>query len=332
MMKRFACSLVIAVAGSACGGGDRPSVDVNSASLCREIAEVVCYNLYSCCTEGEIEDFLGVDEPQVQEDCRDDAEILCERATATVRWSEENGRVQLNAASFKVCLEAILAPADTCVVVAPVAPWTEACLEDVWTGLVAAGGECLFDYECAEERSFCAANRTCRPPSSEGESCVAANCAVGLFCGGGVCEPLLDLGSPCSASFQCAEGLFCAPGSGMCEQRRGLDESCTSSSACVAGTTCLPGTCAAGNSCFDNTDCSTTCENDGSFCFFDSDCSIGTCSQSLFQCFSDFDCTGGTDLCEFPFQCLPAICEGDPRCVENNTAFDYCEDAVGILF
>ncbi len=327
-MKRFAWA-VVAVGVSACGGGGGgPSVDVSEEDLCTAVAEVACYDLYSCCTEGEIEDFLGVREPLTEEQCREDARILCERGTASAMWSAENDRLELNAAVLEDCLRAIIAPDDTCVVVASQAPWAMACVGSAWTGLVASGGSCFYDYECAQPRSTCGADRTCKPPASQGQECYAVQCAEGLYCDGSICQALRVEGSNCTGSYQCVEETFCDFNTGRCTAPAAIGAPCHDYNGCVPGASCLPGSCPDGNSCFVDADCSSVCESSGFFCFDDSDCGIGTCSVSGFSCYSNFDCNGGTDVCDFPYQCLPATCQGDSVCVENYSSFDYCEDAL----
>ena len=92
----------------ACGGG--VSVSTNASNVCSEIAEVACHNVYKCCSEGEIEDFLGVDEPRTEPQCKEDVRRTCERNIAKLDAAIEEKRVRFDSDLMNNCLEAIVAP------------------------------------------------------------------------------------------------------------------------------------------------------------------------------------------------------------------------------
>ena len=159
-MKSFLMLATLVMVGC---GDDGVSVSANAGNVCDEIAKVACHNLYQCCTEGEIEDFLEVNEPRTEDQCREDVQRLCTRATNTLAFSIEEKRVRFDSDVMNNCLEALVAPEGTCATVASKLPWTEACMNSAWIGTVAPEGECLFAHDCAGgEDAFCAPNQKCQ--------------------------------------------------------------------------------------------------------------------------------------------------------------------------
>src|SRR4051812_28901240 len=134
-MRVFAMCVVIA---AGCGGSDgngRPSVKTTEDNACSEEARVACYNMYSCCSEGEIEQRLRVTDPRTEDECISDVERLCERSLARIEFSRHNNRVRFDAAALNSCLSAIEAPADTCATISTALPWVAACMTSAWTGI-----------------------------------------------------------------------------------------------------------------------------------------------------------------------------------------------------
>ena len=330
MRSRLAC---VAVGMAACSGGGAPDVDSNASNVCDEIAEVACYNMYRCCAEGEIESFLGVSEPRTYDECRQDMQRLCERGLGILEWSIDEGRASFDASIMSACLEALVAPDDSCFTVDTMAPWEELCMETAWVGTVSAGGMCFFSYECAGEDSYCAPNQTCAVLPGNGQPCSPQGCASGLYCDLGTCRPQLGEGSVCTSTLQCAEDLFCnfALPTPVCTRLAGPGEPCTGPGSCERGS-CIPGTCSnSPSSCFDDTDCSGRCADDQSACLDDGDCAAGMCSMTMTTCFDPTQCTGTGNVCVFPVMCVPGSCTGDIVCSTSVVVSDYCEDALGSL-
>jgi hypothetical protein len=328
---------VLALIG--CGDDGAPSIDVNEGNICQQVAAVACFNLYSCCSQGEIDQFLGVDEPRTEDQCKKDVERLCTRNIARIADSIANNRAGFDGAIMTGCLEALITP-DDCAIVGTELPWTEACKESAYSGKVADGGTCYETFECGEQ-SFCAANRMCKARGAMGAACSSSQpCREELACAsmvgqtGLTCQAKLAEGVMCTSTTQCAEGLFCdtsSTTSRTCKPLRQVGETCTSASACESRT-CLPGTCSNGTQiCFDNDDCGGRCEDDQSQCFDDQDCSFtGTCSITTTNtCTSDLSCPTG-ETCVFPVRCLLQTCMGDIVCGEAHVVVDYCE-AVGTI-
>jgi hypothetical protein len=326
-------ALVVLIGG--CGGDDgggRPGVSTSESTVCDDVADVACYNLYQCCSEGEIEAFLGVSDPRSEDECRDDVRTICERQLVAFNFSIKNKRVQFDAKVMDTCLQAIEAPSDSCVALGATTPWTEACMQSAWVGTVATGGACDFAYECTTD-NVCSASRICTALPGDGKACVESGCATGLFCDIGICHPLRAEGGMCASNAQCQKGLFCDTfGARTCAKLHATGEKCTGDFSCDTNT-CLPGTCAgAENSCFASTGCSPHCADGSGGCTTDPECgSPGTCSLTQTPCGSPVDCAGVGNTCVFPVKCLPAECVGDIVCAEPHVLVDYCNGALNNL-
>jgi Dickkopf-like protein len=321
-----------------CGGDDGgPSIGTTQDNVCDQVAEVACFNMYQCCSESEIEDFLSVTDPRTQDQCREDVQTICKRQMATLDFSLKNKHVTFDAKVLDTCLKAIVAPAGSCVSVESMAPWTEACMTSAWTGAVAVAGACDFGYECAKD-SFCNPNRICTALPTVGMTCslqsAQQSCASGLFCDAGICHALLAAGGSCTSTTQCQKGLFCdnatATPTNTCTPLRGIGEACSGSATC-ASSTCLPGTCVgSSNACFNNASCNGHCADDNSFCTTDGQCALGTCTGTATLCSSNANCAVGV-TCVFPVKCLPPECAGSIVCAESHNVLDYCQGALAQL-
>lgn len=319
-----------------CGGGDDGnkgiSINADVSNVCDEIAEVACHNMYQCCAEGEIEDFLGVSDPRSEEQCREDVRRRCDRAIAPRELGLAEGRLSFDARIMNACLEALIAPEDTCATIAGELPWSDACADAAWVGRVAYGAKCLSTMECAASDALCSADEICTPPSEDGEPCGTRGCATGSFCELGVCTAQLEEGDGCSSNAECLDGLFCDTRSvlPMCTALHRVGERCTSAASCASGR-CHPGTCAGSTqTCFVGAECEGRCANDGSSCTEDVECApSGTCSQSpSTSCTSASQCGAGNE-CVFP-ACLHE-CEGNVVCADNHVVADYCQGAISDL-
>ncbi|HZJ63751.1 MAG TPA: Dickkopf N-terminal cysteine-rich domain-containing protein [Kofleriaceae bacterium] len=318
--------------GSGCGGGGgRPSVSTSQDTVCDDVADVACYNMYQCCAESEIERFLGVSDPRTEEECRDDVRVICERQLATIDFSIKNKRVRFDAAVMDTCLKAIEAPADTCATIDSMAPWTAACMDGAFVGTVETGAQCDFAYECAKDNT-CNASRLCAALPGDGMACLGQTCASGLFCNAGTCRPQIASGGTCASTAQCQKGLFCdTAGTRTCTPLHAVGERCTGNATCVSNT-CLPGMCADTQAtCFSSATCGGKCEDDQSPCSLDSTCALGTCSgPTPNACFSNTDCVA-PNTCVFPVKCVHTECVGDVVCADPHVTVDYCQGAINAL-
>jgi hypothetical protein len=332
--------MILVMMGMLAGCQSGVSVDASEDSFCSEFAEVVCHNLYECCTERDIEQELGVSEPRTEEQCREDKKRTCERSSASLRDSLAKKRVQFNADAFNACVETYLAHDDICSEYVEELPWTKACDVDIWTGLVGMGGACFFDHDCAgyPANAECGPDQKCVTLPVGGFPCVNGQCAEDFFCGTGlICQARLAEGAPCTGFNQCQDKLFCdttAQPMPICTGRKPGGEACTSDAGCVS-TDCIPGQCAmTGSSCFTDANCGSYCADDFSFCSvgMDYQCNVSghcdvvtstTCSGSTAnsQCVN----LGAGTTCIFNVACVAGDCLGNPVCTAPLFLADYCE-------
>jgi len=365
-MKRFVkFGMVVlfaltAVAG--CKTEEEVSVSTSAENYCSEIAEVMCHNMFECCTGAQIEEQLGIAITLDEEECKHDMTLRCEDAYATVEYGIKNGHVTVNSAALDLCLEAMLVQ-DECFVVTVDPQFLVACDEEMFVGNVPADSSCVYDVECADD-AFCDIDQTCQPLLGAGDDCSDGfiPCAEGLFCGPNddgdiICQSLRDEGDDCYLGIpMCEEGLYCAEdedtGEASCRNRRDVGQSCNENEACKSGY-CIPGLCAgttdacyedsdcqgecneSGNSCSEDADCGGECSDSGNYCDEEYPCA-GTCSETGGYCEDDTDCYGGeTDTCDQPEcvldTCTGASCEGSSVCADNHVVVDYCELGLGIM-
>jgi hypothetical protein len=332
MHRRF---VIAALVMAACGGDGKPQIGANKDNVCSQIASVTCYNLYQCCSEGQIESFLRVSDPRSEEDCITDVTRLCDQETGLIDASIKAGRATFDATAMNACLKALVAP-DSCTSVGAMLPWAAACMKSAWTGAVPVGSACMQGFECADlTASYCAPNQRCTVLPADGMPCVAGNgtmeCAAGFFCNIGTCRPQLAAGGMCASNQQCQKGNFCNTAQPrVCEALHATGQACSGNLSCQSGK-CLPGVCSAGaGSCFTNTDCqfNNRCSNNGAFCTTDASCGTGTCSVGGALCTSAAGCTGAGNTCVFPNTCILSTCSGNPVCADAQVSVDYCTDAV----
>lgn len=328
------------------GCQDGFSVNASAETFCDEYAEVVCHNMYQCCTEAQIEAELGVDEPRTEQQCRVDKKRTCERATVSVRDSLKAGRVTFNPDAFNNCLSAMVAPSDTCSEYVMKNPFDEACEESPWVGTVAMGGTCYFDHDCAgaPRSAECGPDQKCVALPTGGFPCPNGTCAEGFFCGtNAICESRLAENAPCTSNGQCQEDLFCdltATPTPICTARKGGGEACTSNAACESGE-CVPGRCMGTNlTCYTDAQCGGRCADTNSTCTVGFDylcnptggfCNVVTsvpCSGST----ADSQCLAAEagDKCIFNVACVPGDCVGDPVCTAPLFLTDYCAIGLGL--
>ncbi|HET7502775.1 MAG TPA: hypothetical protein VFK02_17255 [Kofleriaceae bacterium] len=324
---------VLAIALLVGCGGDGVEISTNQDNICSEVAEVACHNLYQCCSEGQIEDALGVSDPRSESECRVDVERRCTRQIAALNFGIDQKHLKFDSKVMNECLSAVVAPSGTCATIASKLPWTEACMEDAWLGQVADGDACISSVECASKDSFCGASQKCIARPTDGQPCstvTSPSCATGLFCSAGTCRPQAGPGAPCTNA-PCQKGLFCdtSAATPTCSALRAVGEACIADESCESDL-CTPGTCG-GNTqpCFTQDDCFTGhCDNDPTHsCLVDSTCGNGTCSvTTTMQCSPLIACPS-LETCVFPNKCV-FECVGDVVCGEKHIVVDYCQGAL----
>jgi hypothetical protein len=327
----------------ACGSDNgKPSISTTSDNLCDQIAAVECYDLYQCCSEGEIESDLGVQDPRTQDQCRDDIKKRCERALAPIESSIKAKRVTFDASVMNACLKALLAPDNECATISmDMLPWADACMMEPFTGNVPIGGMCYYTFECMgasmttgmNGTAYCAPNETCTALPTDNQPCSSTQgCAGGYYCNftNDTCQALLGQGGACTGGNQCQKGLYCdlSTGTGSCQPLHGGGEPCTGNQSCESNQ-CLPGQCMRSfGTCYTSANCQRYCGSGprmGGTCFSDVDCE-GHCSTTTTQlCTSSATCPVGppAETCVL-YTCVPDTCVGDIVCGSSQVDADYC--------
>ncbi|HUS29201.1 MAG TPA: hypothetical protein VMZ53_11840 [Kofleriaceae bacterium] len=355
---RLALISAFGLLAAACGGDSSVDISTNQDNFCEQIADVVCHNLYQCCTESEIEDRLSVSEPRTEAQCRQDYSRLCQRGGADVRDSLQDGRITFDPAKLNGCLEAILAPTDTCSAVAEATvPWKEACKDAPWVGTVAVGAACLFPFDCAgAPDAFCGPDLKCKMKPTAGFPCSTSNpCASAYYCQPttSTCAPKVAAGAACTSSTQCGTDLFCDnkntidPADDVCAPKGAGGAAChqaassqftsqaLANAACISGT-CNPGKCSGtSQNCYSDLNCGGRCSLSPTTSCVNSypDCnpSGGQCTGNGQTCTSDATCIAASaGTCFFTQSCVPSQCVGDVVCTSTTITADYCT-AVGSI-
>ena len=330
MNSRIAIVMLL-VAG--CGSdSSKPSVGANKDNVCSQIAAVACYDLYQCCSEGQIESYLHVADPRTEDECTADVSRLCEQKIGIVDASITAGHVTFDSKIMNACLTALIAPDNACSTVSEMLPWTAACMDSAWVGAVGTGAACSYGFECAGTDTYCAPNRVCTALPTDGMVCSQAGCATGAYCANGTCRAQVATGGMCNTNQQCQKGLYCSGNqTRTCAPLRGPGETCTGSQSCKSNQ-CLPGTCSGStNTCFADTDCGGRCSNNQQGCQMDRDCGNGTCSVGGTTCQNANQCTGVGNTCVFPNTCTLSSCVGNVVCADTQLTVDYCNGAVSSM-
>jgi hypothetical protein len=318
-----------------CGGSNNgpPTVATTKSNVCDQIAAVACYDMYNCCTEGQIERSLGITDPETQSQCQDDVKRSCDIVLAGPLNSIAQGRATFNGANLDTCLKALLVPTAGCGTVDQADPWIAACMMSPIVGAVADGGQCNFNFECSMT-STCAPDQKCTPLGTEGQPC-AGGCAPGFFCGNaGLCTALLGPNAPCTSAAACQKGLFCdfsATPTPICSAQKDPGQACNQNQACK-NNDCLPGTCQGlGFTCFNDAQCGMRCSNVPTLAC-NTDCSLvgggcgtSTCSVSGAACCTTTNCGSAGGTCGTPpGQCRAVTCTGDIVCANLEVTVSYC--------
>lgn len=222
---------VLALIGMGCssGGGKPNPSNVKQDNLCQQYADIICYNMWNCCTGQELEDILGSSGGGLtlstsEDKCRTDMKLSCDNIFAQIFDSVSKGTASIDSTKATACLKAILLPnqdnktkLDPCFIeptdVYAIIPITtnsghsmsvpiskdtyDNCLKDSGfiVGAVAATSDCAHDWECV-------AGTVCSVDHSSGSTSV------------GKCISFLDSGNKCTDDGQCKEGLYCSDSNG----------------------------------------------------------------------------------------------------------------------
>jgi hypothetical protein len=332
----------------ACSGDDAVSIGTNQDNFCSQIADVVCHNVYQCCTESEIENYLNVSDPRTELQCRDDVTRDCERDAPEVRDSLKAGRVTFDPAKLNACLTAVLAPDGVCSQVVTDYPWKEACdIKNVpWVGTVATDGQCFFSFDCAgSPDSFCGPDQKCHMKPGAGFPCSTGGvCASAYYCGSNnTCTQKLAVGAACLTGQVCEKDLFCdskgttVTTDDVCAAKQPGGAACFGDQGCSSGD-CISGLCQGSTfqTCYADTGCLNHCAGlANQNCGVSGDCGRGFCSgNTSLTCYDTAECTAqSAGTCGlYPYTCVPTDCVGDSVgvCTSAIRTADYCTNFANI--
>jgi hypothetical protein len=160
-----------------------------------------CQALFRCCT---------VDQAMMRGPMASD-ESTCESvlnggiSSGSFQTGIDKGVLTFDSGHASTCLSSYTAALATCDAPVDVSTFLPAC-DQVVSGTVATGGDCLGSYECVPG-DYCQLNFTsgaCQPAAASGAACAAGGCLPGLACGvDGKCAGYLEVGATCDASTQC---------------------------------------------------------------------------------------------------------------------------------
>jgi hypothetical protein len=181
------------------GGGGSVSLD----QLATEHAAVFCGRAFSCCTAAE----LGGDPSLGEADCRALYESQFGVEFGNFKTGVDAGRTRYHGDRARRCLDTLASlPCSLWGVGEELRRFPDCTL--TFEGLVAPGGACDFDQECAN--GYCELNgRTCVERLKLGEPCTVARCEQELIClydgsGSAACAAPLADGSACYSNTSCA--------------------------------------------------------------------------------------------------------------------------------
>jgi hypothetical protein len=255
MMKRIIAFLVAAtfVGGSMLTGcsddttnnssGNPPPAALELSDLSPAVANLFCGLAFSCCTPMEqtqmFKDFPSM--PKTAEECEPVIKTQFDMLVfAGLKEGVDAGRLKFDGVAAKTCLGQ---SEGQCATFIQGGPFGGMGCETVFVGLVANGGDCAQDNECATAESTCVIPQNamlgkCQPLPKEGEACPSYQCATGLACGKvnmmDVCiKPGAD-GQMCSGSQECISE-YCDFTTNICGQPKALGEACVISYDCKDG-------------------------------------------------------------------------------------------------
>ena len=314
----------IAVGFVGCGSpeDEASGVDVGQENICEAVAEVMCHNMFECCTGKEREEKLGEELTITERECAQDMILECEKVGNDHLQAVTKSSFSFDLERANACVGGLMLPEDGSCFTNEVDPAVYALCFDsaLGEGLVEDGGDCFWSWECAGS-AYCDFAFTCVALPTDGEDCTTmvsapSACAEGHFCifPDTICHAYVGAGEDCVEIWGDPDYASCEPTTsfcsgdddttipttpGTCTSRFPLGSLCDDVGQCLTGE-CLFGSCEAG--------AAIPCLKG------ERDCAQGFCQGTEDLCSSDADCTSVP--CEK--NCLGAICYSPPE------PLDYC--------
>ncbi|HMY15464.1 MAG TPA: hypothetical protein PKA58_04000 [Polyangium sp.] len=208
--------------------------------LSSKFSALYCEMAFSCCTtmeQGQLFDGLA-SIPKTEAECNTVFKAQLDTYIYKSLTDAVNaGRLKYDAALAGTCFGKVT---KECTLLSGNSPLNDAECDKVFVGLVADGGDCGGENECAVAGSYCpipqgAMMGKCTVLPKEGEACPDFRCVDGLGCdtvnGMQVCvKPAAD-GQPCSSSLACTSE-YCDFTTMKCSQKKAIGGDCFSSYDC----------------------------------------------------------------------------------------------------
>jgi hypothetical protein len=289
MMAFFTATMV--VGGSmlvGCGtdtekttSGGTPVTPIAFENLSTELSKNYCALAFSCCTPMEQTELFGSFPmpPKTEEECVTTFKEFYDMFVTTgLKAGLDAGRLKYDGALAASCLAKV--DGECSALGSSGLTAVDPTCDTVFSGLVADGGECAQDNECATKGSFCAIPQgmmlgKCQPLPKEGEVCPSYQCADGLVCGSvnmvDTCiKPVAD-GQACSGSLECVSE-YCDFMTSKCAQKKAIGDACGISYECKD------------SYCDSQTMKCTALKADGAACMFSDECESFDCDMAAKTC------------------------------------------------
>ncbi len=354
-VKRFGWVAVLALSlGAGCGDEGwstigKEDLKVNGQNYCHEVAELLCHNMFLCCTGKQLEAMLGETITVRERDCVPDVELICENKMYNYLYGIDKGSIKVTTTTATECLQSMIQLGE-CFPVQSELPWEDACMgeEDslrssIFKGQQGAGSSCVYQEECQKDH-YCGVDRQCKALPVDGEACRnGSQCAENFYCQAptkagetATCKSRKSAGDACEGSGQCVRKHFCGDidsktGKGTCTALLAAGERCAGSHECDSAK-CTPGVCSkSGAACYKSEECKGECKmtpggtpSGKKECTKDDECDMKFCANSGNNCVDDNQCdVSSSEKCKAD-TCNTQTCSGSPTCADNYGVVDYC--------
>lgn len=203
----------------ACGGSGNGTDELTLDDLASQSSAAFCAKLYQCCNADEIAQMESNYKFSGESGCADYFAGGMEQYLVTpMRNAVENNHGSYDGAKAQACLDAYQALG--CTGSNDPNAFFDNC-DNPYSGLQAAGAECVNSFEC-QAGLYCSTNsKTCQAFVEENGTCGASGepyCAAGLYCDTSTttCLKQKAENAACAGPAECQAGLVCNDTSNTC--------------------------------------------------------------------------------------------------------------------